>query len=79
MSTRILFSGQWAYFEGFKYWAEDIQRLADMRRKGVQGGTLVGAELEAFVIRCLQTTDYRVLGLSLAAGESVPADAAPSD
>ncbi len=78
-TARILFSGDWAYFEGMKFWHEDIRMLADMRRKGFRDGTLTGQALEDFVIQCLRTSDYRVLGLPLAAGEQVPADAAPAE
>lgn len=69
LSTRIRFIGNWAYFEGQKYWHQDIEHLADMRRKGIVGGTLEGDELEAFVILCLRSTDYQVLGIPMSEDE----------
>ena len=65
MPDKIVFIGNWVFFEGRKYWQQDINMLADMRRKGVQDGKLIGDELEAFVVECLRTTDYQVLGIPM--------------
>lgn len=54
---------KWYLYGDQKYWHQDIIALADMRRKGVQGGTLVGEALERFVKTCLDTQDFRVLGI----------------
>lgn len=67
MTAKITFIGNFAFFEGQKYWHKDIRLLADMRRKGILGGTLEGDELEAFVVKCLRTADYQVLGLPMTA------------
>jgi len=65
MKSKITFIGDFAYFEGRMYSAEDIRMLADMRRKGFRDGKLEGDALEAFVVACLRTPDYRVLGLPM--------------
>lgn len=62
MQNKIAFIGKLAYFEGRAYLPQDIEMLGDMRRKGVQGGTLVGDELEAFIVACLRTPDYQIFG-----------------
>lgn len=65
MKSKITFIGDFAYFEGRMYAAEDIRMLADMRRKGFQDGKLEGDALEAFVVACLRTPAYQVLGLPM--------------
>lgn len=59
--------GNWYLYKDQKYWHKDIELIADGRRKGIVHNThqLAGAELEAFVRRCLDTEDYRVLGVPL--------------
>lgn len=65
MANRIVFVGAWGYFEGRIYSDADIRMLADMRRKGLRDGKLEGQALEDFVIACLRTPGYQVLGLPM--------------
>lgn len=60
----------WYLYRDQKYWHKDIEMLADLRRAGIARNTnlahrLAGQQLEYFVQRCLNTEDYRVLGLPL--------------
>jgi hypothetical protein len=57
----------WYLYKNQKYWHKDIEAIADLRRAGIHANTiqLKGPALEDFVKRCLDTEDYRVLGLSL--------------
>ena len=71
MPYKIVVIGDFGYFEGRKYFHKDIDLIADMRRKGVSDGTLFGAALEDFVVQCLRTPGYQVLGMPL-----TPADQA---
>lgn len=61
--TALMFSHPWYYLDGRKYWHQDVDQIANMRHKGVGDGKLVGKELESFVVSCLRTADYQVLGM----------------
>ncbi|KWT98480.1 MULTISPECIES: hypothetical protein [unclassified Variovorax] len=76
MPNKIVFIGNWRFFEGRKYWHTDIDLVADMRRKGVRDGKLHGVALEAFVVACLRTPDYQVLGVPMDAQDYAAVSAA---
>lgn len=75
MPEKIVFIGKLVFFEGLVYAQADINMIADMRRKGVGDGKLLGDELEEFVVKCLRTADYRVLGYPMSRAQHLEVEA----
>jgi hypothetical protein len=62
MRDQIVFNGKWAYFEGLAYCSKDIQMLTTSQRNVKKSTELTGQELEAHVVKCLRTPEYKFLG-----------------